>query len=150
MRCFGFLDCLHMVKGKGEMKTRKAMVCVLLSLSFMLQGCVLLAVGAGAAVGAGTIAYIKGELQTTYATPFDQTYQATQDALGDLDYRILSTQKDGTEGEIEAKRVGGDSVKVKLSVSGRGTTLVKIRVGIFGDEAASRAIERKIASRLGL
>ena len=131
------------------MKTTKAMLCVLLFLSFMLQGCVLLAVGAGAAAGAGTVAYITGELQTTYAAPLDQTYHATQDALGDLDYRVLSTQKDGTEGEIEAKRVGGDSVKVKLSVSGRGTTLVKIRVGIFGDEAASRTIERKIASRLG-
>jgi hypothetical protein len=50
---------------------------------------------------------------------------------------------------IEAKRMGGDSVKVKLSVSGHGTTLVKIRVGIFGDEVASRTIERKIASRVG-
>ena len=79
----------------------------------------------------------------------DQTYQATLEALEDLDYRVLSTQKDGTEGEIEVKKVGGDSVKAKLSVSGRGTTLVKIRVGIFGDEAASRTIERKIASRLG-
>ena len=108
-----------------------------------------MAVGTGAAVGAGTVAYIKGELQTNYAASLDQTYQATQDALGDLDYRILSTEKDGTEGEIEAKRVGGDSVKVKLSVSGRGTTLVKIRVGIFGDEAVSRTLERKIASRLG-
>jgi hypothetical protein len=132
------------------MKTTKAILFVLLFLSFMLQGCVLLAVGAGAAAGVGAVAYIKGELQTTYAAPLDQTYQATLDALEDLDYRVLSDQKDGTEGEIEAKRVGGDSVKVKLSVSGRGTTLVKIRVGIFGDEAASRTIERKIASRLGL
>jgi len=40
-------------------------------------------------------------------------------------------------------------VKVKLSVSGEGTTLVRIRVGIFGDEGASRTIERKITSRLG-
>ena len=131
------------------MKTTKVMLCVLLLLSSLLQGCVLLAVGTGAAAGAGAVAYIKGELQTTYAASLDQTYQASQDALEDLDYRILSTQRDGTEGEIEAKRVGGDSVKVKLSVSGRETTLVKIRVGIFGDEAASRTIERKIASRLG-
>jgi len=131
------------------MKTTKLMLCVLLLLSFILQGCVLLAIGTGAAAGAGAVAYIKGELQTTYAAPLEQAYQATLNALEDLDYRILSTQKDGTEGEIEAKRVGGDSVKVKLSVSGPETTLVKIRVGIFGDEAASRTIERRIASRLG-
>jgi hypothetical protein len=131
------------------MKTTKVMLCVLVFLSFILEGCVLLAIGTGAAAGAGAVAYVKGELQTTYAAPLDQTYQATLDALEDLDYRILSTEKDGTEGEIEAKRVGGDSVKVKLSVSGRGTTLVKIRVGFFGDEAVSRTIERKIGSRLG-
>jgi len=37
---------------------------VLLCSSFMLQGCVMLAVGARAAAGAGTVAYMKGELQT--------------------------------------------------------------------------------------
>ena len=110
----------------------------------------MLAVGAGAAAGAGTVAYIKGELQTNYASPLDETWQAALSALQDLGYRIISSQKDGTEGEIEARRIGGDKVRVGLSVSGPETTLVKIRVGVFGDEAVSRTIERKIASGLGL
>ena len=39
---------------------------------------------------------------------------------------------------------------VFLMISGPGTTLVKIRVGMFGDEEESRAINSKIASRLGV
>jgi len=39
---------------------------------------------------------------------------------------------------------------VFLMISGPGTTLVKIRVGTFGDETESRAINSKIASRLGV
>jgi hypothetical protein len=135
---------------EGEMNTTKALLFVFLSLSFMLQGCVLLAVGAGAAAGAGTVAYLRGELQTTYAASLDQTWEAAQGALKDLNYRIISSQKDDPEGEIEAKRVGEDTVKIHVMISGPGTTLVKIRVGMFGDEKESRAINSKIASRLGV
>ncbi len=128
----------------------KALLCVFMSLSWLLQGCVLLAVGAGAAAGAGTVAYLKGELQTTYAASFDQTWEAAQGALKDLNYRIVSSRRDDPEGEIEAKRIGDDTVKIHLMISGPGTTLVKIRVGMFGDEEESRAINSKIASRLGV
>ena len=132
------------------MNTMKAILFVLLSMGLMLQGCMLLAVGAGAAAGAGTVAYIKGELQTNYAASLDQTWQATLSALDDLGYKAISSQKGGTEGEIEAKQVGGDKVKVHLSISGTGTTLVKIRVGIFGDEGVARTINSKIALKLGV
>jgi hypothetical protein len=132
------------------MITTRVLLSVVLSLSCMLQGCVLLAVGAGAAAGAGTVAYLKGELQTTYAASLDQTWEAAQGALKDLNYRIISRQKDDPEGEIEAKRIGEDTVKIHLMISGPGTTLVKIRVGMFGDEKESRAINSKIASRLGV
>jgi len=127
----------------------KVMMFILLSMSLVLQGCMLLAVGAGAAAGAGTMAYIEGEFQTTYAASLDRTWNATLEAIKDLDFRIIATQKDETEGDIEAKKIGGEKVRIGLSIAGPGTTLVKIRVGIFGDEAASRAISNKIASRLG-
>jgi len=130
------------------MNAMKATALVLLAMSLMLQGCVWLALGAAA--GAGTVAYVKGELQTTYAAHLDRTWKATQDALQDLDFRILSTQKDETGGEIEAKKVGEEKVKMSLSVAGPGTTMAKIRVGILGDESLSRTISDKIASKLGV
>lgn len=131
------------------MNMMKVMIFVLLSMSLVLQGCMLLAVGVGAAAGAGTMVYIVGEFQTAYAASFDRTWDAALEALKGLDFRIIGTQKDETEGDIEAKKIGGDKVRIGLSIAGPGTTLVKIRVGIFGDEAASRAISNKIASRLG-
>jgi hypothetical protein len=127
----------------------KVMIFVLLSMSLLLQGCMLLAIGAGAAAGAGTMAYMAGEFQTTYAASLDRTWNATLEALKDLDFRIIATQKGGTEGDIKAKKIGGDKVRIGLSIAWPGTTLIKIRVGIFGDEAASSAISHKIASRLG-
>ncbi len=132
------------------MEKRKAILSILVGMSLMLQGCVLLAVGAGAAAGVGTVAYLKGELQTTYAASLDQTWQATLDALSDLNYHVTLSQKERTEGVVEARLVGGDTVKINVSVAGPGTTQVKIRVGIFGDEPESRTLNNKIASKLGV
>jgi hypothetical protein len=126
----------------------KLIFCALLSMSLLLQGCVLLAVGAGAAAGAGAVAYIQGELQTDYSTPLDRTWEATLGALKDLGYDVISREKTESGGEIEAKKVGEDKVKINLSISGPGTTLVSIRVGIFGNEAISRTIQGKITSEL--
>ncbi|TSC92703.1 MAG: hypothetical protein CEN91_375, partial [Candidatus Berkelbacteria bacterium Licking1014_85] len=77
----------------------KVMIFVLLSMSLVLQGCMLLAVGAGAAAGAGTMVYIEGEFQTTYAASLDRTWNAALEALKGLDFRIIGTQKDETEGD---------------------------------------------------
>ena len=126
----------------------KLIFCVLVSMGLMLQGCVLLALGTGAAAGAGAVAYMKGELRVTYTAPLDRTWEATLGALDDLGYGILTSQKGESGGEIEAKKVGQDKVTVGLSISGPGTTLVTIRVGIFGDEEVSRTIQGKITSRL--
>jgi len=128
----------------------KGMVFLSLSINFMLQGCVLLAVGAGAGAGVGTVAYIKGELQTTYASSLDRTWEATLGALKDLDIKVIATEKDKIKGDIEARKADGTKVKIALSQAGTGTTLVKIRVGLFGDDASSRAINGQIASRLGV
>jgi len=126
----------------------KLIFCVLVSMGLMLQGCVLLALGTGAAAGAGAVAYMKGELRVTYTAPLDRIWEATLGALDDLGYGILTSQKGESGGEIEAKKVGQDKVTVGLLISGPGTTLVTIRVGIFGDEEVSRTIQGKITSRL--
>jgi hypothetical protein len=130
------------------MDRMKIIFCVLMSMSLLLQGCMLLVLGTGAAAGAGAVAYIKGELRVTYTAPLDRTWEATLGALNDLGYGILSSQKSDSGGEIEAKKVGQDKVTIGLSISGPGTTLVTIRVGIFGDEVISRTIQGKITSKL--
>ena len=122
----------------------------ILLLNLMVQGCMLLAAGAGAGAGVATVSYIKGELQTTYPTSLDKTWDATLGALKDLDVKVVYTERDRINGNIEAKRSDGTKIKINLFQEGTGTTLLKIRVGVFGDDAYSRAINSRISSRLGI
>ncbi len=131
------------------MKKMIGIILVLFCMSFMLQGCLLLAVGAGAGAGVATVSYVKGELRTTYAASLNRTWEATLNALKDLQLNVRSSKKDATEGDIEATKADGTKVKINLEPTGPDTTSVRIRVGMFGDEEASRIIDRQIASRLG-
>jgi len=123
---------------------------LVLGVSLMLQGCVpLVAAGAGAVAGAGTIAYTEGSLDTTYAASLNRTWDATMAALRDSQLGVIDQQKDVAHGTIKARRGDNTPVTVSLDQAGPNTTTVKIRVGTFGDEEASRAINRRIAARLG-
>ncbi len=125
---------------------KKGIIYFLFCSLIMIQGCVAV-IGAGA--GAGTVAYVRGELQTTYAAPFNRTWDASIEALKDLGITIYNTKKDATEGDIEATKADGTKVKINLKPKGQDITVVKIRVGIFGDEEVSRTISNQISKRLG-
>ncbi|HXH12916.1 MAG TPA: DUF3568 family protein [Alphaproteobacteria bacterium] len=129
----------------------RAMLVGIICASFVWQGCgALVAGGAGAAAGAGTVAYVRGELQSTYPASFDRTWNATLGALQESNLRVTETERDGAKGTINARTADDTSVTVNLETAGPGTTAAKIRVGVFGDEEMSTAIHRRIASRLGV
>jgi Protein of unknown function (DUF3568) len=92
----------------------------------------------------------KGEAQSTYPASFDRTWNAALGALQDANLQIKDTERDGDQGTINAVQVDDKTVIVALEPAGPGTTSVKIRVGTFGDEEASKVIHRQIASRLGM
>jgi hypothetical protein len=105
---------------------------------------------AGAAGGAavGTAAYVNGEHSQVYNANADRTWQATMAALKDMNIRVDKSNKDGLGGTIEGERADGTNVTVKQEPAENGNTQVKIRVGTFGDQAASEAIQQRIAARL--
>jgi hypothetical protein len=138
------LNPIYYVKEVISMVT-KGISLFLLCAVIIMQGCVAV-VGAGA--GAGTVAYVRGELQTTYAASFNRTWEASLASLKDLGITVYNTQKDATEGDIEATKADGTKVKINLKPTGSDTTSVKIRVGIFGDEEVSRTISNQISKRL--
>lgn len=120
----------------------------LLLVALASSGCVALLVGGAAAAGAGTVAYVRGELQSTLDAPFDRAWTATVRALGDLGMPVTAQEKDGLSGRITARAAGDRKVTVQLrKVSGTATE-VRIRVGTWGDEAASRQILEQIQRRL--
>jgi hypothetical protein len=132
------------------MRAMTGMILVLIAMGLMLQGCLLLAVGAGVGAGVATVAYIKGELKITYAASLNPTWDAALSALKELQINVHDSKKDATKGDIAATKADGTKVAITLEPAGPDTTTVKIRVGTFGDEDASRVIHRKIASNLGV
>ncbi len=114
----------------------------------LLPGCTLFWVGAGAGGGVGTYAYVTGELKREYHASLNRTWAATVQALKALELRIEETQKDQLGGKIEARRGDGEAVKVALEPTAHKSTVVRIRVGFFGDRGASERIGKAIETRL--
>lgn len=127
------------------MKSVKASIIALAAVCLILQGCVAAVVGAGA--GAGTYAYVRGEYRTTYAHSLGKTYSATLAALKELQMPVVNSIKDLTDGTIDSKKGDGSDVKILLKSEGENVTSVKVRIGIFGDEAASKLIVSKISEK---
>jgi uncharacterized lipoprotein len=129
----------------------RGLLLTFLGSSLVLMGCgALLAGGAGAAAGGGAVAYVRGESQATYPASFDRTWGATLRALQDTNLKVTDTQRNGTQGAIKALQADETAVTINLEQAGPGTTAVKIRVGVFGDEESSKALHTRIASRLGV
>lgn len=114
----------------------------------LVSGCTLFLVGAGAGGGVGTYAYVKGELSREYQANLDRTWAATLQALKALELKVAETSKDELGGTIEARRADGEKIRVTLEPKGTASTLVKIRIGTFGDREASERIGNQIAKQL--
>jgi len=114
----------------------------------VLGGCAVMLVGAGAGAGAGTVAYVQGEHSQVHAGNYERVWSATLAALSQMHIKVIKTEKDALSGTITARRADDTSVTVKVEPTGADTTTVKIRIGMFGDRAASESIQARIVSSL--
>ncbi|MGD9688884.1 MAG: DUF3568 family protein [Phycisphaerales bacterium] len=120
---------------------------VLVAAILPLGGCLVAAVGAGAAAGVGTYAYVTGRLETTQEVAFERAWSATEAGIADLQFTVVEKKKDAIYGELRAKMADGTAVKVTLQPASDTTTNFSIRVGTFGDEAKSQLVMDKIKAR---
>lgn len=111
----------------------------------MLSGCMLLAVGAGAA---GSVAYIRGDLEAVEAKKLDTVYDATKKALEQLELSISKDAKDAMSAEIIARDSQDKKITVKLAAATEDSTKLSIRFGVFGDETKSRMVYDQIKKNL--
>jgi hypothetical protein len=122
---------------------------VVLMLTVCSGGCVWLAIGAaGAGVGVGTYAFIRGELEAAYASEYQETWSATLAALQALEIRKKGASKDAFGGRIDAARADGTPVTIKITPITPASTSVKIRVGFFGNRPISEMIAGQIETEL--
>ena len=130
------------------MKKKILILASVLTLNVLLfTGCIA-ALVAGAAVGAGAVAYKGGELIATESASMDKTWSATEKAFKELQLLGEAKEKDALAARMEATGAGSKRIVVKLRNQGDKLTEVRIRVGIFGDEGYSRKILEKIKSHL--
>lgn len=140
------------MKKEGSKITFKKAVIITLMLALgplVLTGCLAAAaVGGGAVAGAGTIAYIKGELKATEGHSIDETWAATVTAVDELQFIVINKVKDAVSAELKCQTADKKTVVIELKRIADNLTEIKIRVDTFGDEALSRYILNKIQSNL--
>ena len=109
------------------------------------SGC--LAVAAGVAA-AGTVVYIRGELQASLANPYRDVITATGKALEKLQFSKVSEKGDALKTVIVARTGSDKKVENTVKKVTDSVTKVEIRVGVFGDEALSMTILDNIKQAL--
>jgi len=114
-------------------------------------GCALFIVaGAGAAVGIGTAEYIGGELKQAYAAPMEKTWNASIATTDELKMRTTEKSIDNQDKNriIKGRTEDGKDFQIALENLGKDVTMVKVRIGLFGDEKSSSTIHETIAKKL--
>lgn len=114
----------------------------------MLSGCALFLVGAGVAAGAGTLAYMNGELKAAEEVSMESGWRGAMRAMDDLEFKIAKSQKDALAGIIIATRADGTRITIKVKKQSEQITEFRVRVGTLGDESLSRLIYERIKKRL--
>ncbi len=119
---------------------------VVVSALAMLQGCVVVAAGAAAA---GTVAYVRGDLESIMEEDITAIYESSKQALRDLEIEIVGTDKDLLSAVVNGKGAEDKKITIKMKRIEQGR-LVKltIRIGTFGDKTLSQIIYNKINKNL--
>ncbi len=125
-------------------KTPIVFSALLLSMLVITSGCV--AIVAGGA-GAGTMAYLRGELQGSVAADIGRTQRAAEQVVSAKGLVQVSAESDDLSGEIIARTADDKRVRIALKRSSDRVTEVRIRVGTFGDEMLSRDLFESIRAR---
>jgi hypothetical protein len=107
-------------------------------------GCVVVAAGAGA----GAVAYVRGDLDTTVNADYEKVVSAAREAVSELEFAKVSDNKDALKAVLVSRTAQDKKVEITLQNTGKKITNVKIRVGVFGDEQLSISILDKIKSNL--
>jgi hypothetical protein len=125
--------------------TRLLSAVLLLGLPVTQAGCLI----AAAAVGTGaTVAYVRGDLETTLDAAPAQVATASLAAANALDLVIISHDTDGLGGKIVIRTA--DDTKIVITIQGQSDNLSKvtIRAGTFGNNTLQQRVFEKIKANL--
>ena len=93
-------------------------------------GCIAIVVGAGA--GAGTFAYVNGQLSRTYQANYQTTYEVCKGILEDMKQPVLEEKTDGAQTTIESQRFDKTPMTINVRIIDPEWTEVSVRTGHIG------------------
>jgi len=118
---------------------------MLIVLYFFLTGCgAMVLLGIGAATGVAGYKYYKGALNVIFQAPYMETWNASLEALKQMDIKVKRADHTLAKGEIQAKNTDQKPVTISVKYKTEKETEVVIRVGPLGDKDASMAIKERI------
>lgn len=126
------------------MKERQVLF-ILCGIAALMTGCAAALVGGGVA---GSIFYVKGDLEKTIHASYDQVYDASLAGLKDLGLEVTETGKGTEKASIKSRRLDGKTIRINITPQMGKTTNISIRIGTFGDERSSREVLDAIEARL--
>jgi len=120
-------------------------IVLLLGTAGLIQGCFVAVVGLAAG---GTIAYVRGDLESVESQKLDAVYAASLKAMEKLDLAVTKKSKDALSAVIVGRDAQDKKVSITLKTVSDEATKLSIRVGVFGSETKSRLIYKEISENL--
>lgn len=119
-----------------------------LALPLATAGCPAALFGAGAAVGAGALVWQSGWLRVNIPEPMERVHRAAKAAVADFKAAIEEEKLKTSSGIVDATMPDGRRVVVETRLVGPKETQVRIRVGLWGDQAISLQLYEQIKKHL--
>lgn len=110
-----------------------------------------MAAGAGiSAVEFGVSTYIKGRLEAAELASMDQAHASVLHTLTDLDFKDIGERRaaNGRWTELTTEDRQGRTITIRCSAISPDVTKIKIRVGLWGDQAVSSTIHQQVREHL--
>jgi hypothetical protein len=125
-------------------------IVLILFVAMIGSGCTLFVVGAGVAGGVGGMEYVNGELKQAYPVPMEKAWNASLASVDELKMKPKEKWTDNMDKNrtIRGKTPEGWDFQIALEALAKDVTMVKVRIGLFGDEAYSKKVQEAIAKNL--
>ena len=121
-------------------------VIMLSALAVSQSGC--FALLAGAAAGAGTLAWANGDLEYNFDSSVSEVHDATLKALRKTGLVVAQDVNDKHNAKLKSSYADGKDVNISISALTEKSSKIQIRVGVFGDRARSEALLNTIEKYL--
>ncbi|MBI2511478.1 MAG: DUF3568 family protein [Opitutae bacterium] len=117
----------------------------LLTAACFTSGCVALLAGAGAGA---TVAYVRGDLDTTLDSGLANSVHAAKKTLAALTYVRISEKEDALQAVLISRGASDQKIELHFAKLTDSATKLKIRVGTFGEESLQNEILVRLRANL--